>query len=392
VRTQIRLLAGLLALGLAQLAIGGVHVAADESMPRAAGATRFHTSDGRIISVFGDGAPGCATVSSTRWVSPGRPGQALATPDPAAATVVKFSTPSGTSGEQRIPPASWTPLTASDEELAFYGYEPRPAESQALTQWLRDAARYSGFSAPGFCTLDITNPPMSPVNGTSANGSVSNTATSVNWSGVINHAGSITKIYGHEAIATSSGTPCNNGLHSSWVGMGAYNGKLLQNGIGHNGTGTTYAWWEAIDPTHDSGEHQMSIAVFDGQSINISTEYFPATGQVQFSIHNLTNGQILSPIMSTIDGIPVSSFYDGNDAEAIDERPSVGGFNAQLRNYGHTTWSNVMYYQGSTSHAIRTFPEDGIIMQNDSHTKNLSTPDGSGYPNDSFRDNWNACS
>jgi hypothetical protein len=115
-------------------------------------------------------------------------------------------------------------------------------------------------------------------------------------------------------------------------------------------------------------------------------------GGIQFGFNNLTTG-INSPsaIIHTFAGLPASSFYNGSSGETIDERYSVSGVPQQMRRYGTTFWSNARIYQnGSTAYtAIRSTTHTGVTMMQAG--VNLSSPDGTGYPADAFRDDWHGC-
>lgn len=76
-------------------------------------------------------------------------------PIPATADLVSPNEPliqnwdyDGTKVFQRIPPAQWNPLTATPDELAYYGIPPRPNTPHDLAQWTSDwsPAHFRGIS------------------------------------------------------------------------------------------------------------------------------------------------------------------------------------------------------------------------------------------------------
>ena len=354
--------------------------------------TTVHTADGRELPVFGAGKANCMKVTSQRWVLPAQSKEVTAA-EPDAATVVEFADQSGTVGEQRIAPAAWRPLKTSDEELAFYGYDARPSDPTALAGWRAQAARFTGFSPPGMCSRPDIGSISSFANAKTQITTFENTAFNAIWSGIVNHSGSITKSYARQVIGSNSSFPCASGAHSAWVGIGGYStGRLMQNGILQY-SGGAFAWYEVLNGSYTPALHTVNLGVAPGQTLNISTEYFPSTNKVQFGFNNLSTGVSASTaILSSVDGHPPSYYYDGQDGEVIDERPLQSGQVAPLRNYNRTVWSNAVYYQsgGSTSHPIRSGPEDGIVMQSNAATT-LSSPNGAGYPLDGFEDNFYAC-
>lgn len=159
------------------------------------------------------------------------------------------------------PPAGFSPLSASDEALASYGFPPRPdkqADADGYAKWARAMA---GAKTQWIGTItphpEFQTGVMRPVTNGSAAAAVvpatSATPTSVgseNWSGIVNtntltafnknsSFGTVTSIF-HVPIAqeafVASGSPgniCDNffDIEATWAGIdGAFNGDVLQGG------------------------------------------------------------------------------------------------------------------------------------------------------------------
>lgn len=187
--------------------------------------------------------------------------------------------------------------------------------------------------------------------------------------------------------------------HSDWVGLGGWDGRpLLQNGIASAGNVSGFfAWWEALNSSHDTFQVTAPLTVHTGDVVSMSTTYNKTAKTVTFSWHNQTTGKVVAigPMASieTHDSVvlPTWEFYDGSTGEVIDERPEVGGVYDKIRNFGSQSWDQArVYANGSTSYSgIRSVPHLGPTMTNDAQTKTLVTPTGT--TTEAFRDSWDQC-
>lgn len=345
--------------------------------------------DGSSIVEFAAWPTGCAPLKymGERFEDPIRPGVASSGKVASASTVVRFAGREGGEIDQRVPPLVWNPLNATDAELEYYGYEPRPVKSLDLRQWESDASAYKSTDAVGLCVKADT--------------SHAQYFSSI-WSGLEGRVGSVTKMYATVNVPTHTNFCGASSVHAAWVGIGGDGvSQLVQNGIDQDSGGSA-AWYELIKPGYDSRSIQIAMSVHAGDLINLSTQYFvPGSpnggfyGGVQFGFHNLTTG-VNSPtsIINSYAGYPASSFYNGISGEAIDERYLVNGVPQQYRAFGSTSWSNARFYQNSSSiyTLIRNTPSANyrdIIMNQAGVT--LSQADGTGLPADAFIDVWRGC-
>lgn len=169
-------------------------------------------------------------------------------------------------------------------------------------------------------------------------------------------------------------TPCcaGSGLTAdlaTWVGLGGWGGSanLLQNGEDtHDSSGASgmNAWWEAIDGGTDTHEVVIDSSFSQENDLVENYLYYVAQyGEIIFNWHNITSGVAEAPIEATaINGLPVAEYYEGTNAEYIDERSTKsGGGLYSLRNYGLHGWGNAtVTLAGACDVAPRTLPHNEI--------------------------------
>lgn len=150
----------------------------------------------------------------------------------------------------RTPPEGFDALAASDEELAIYGYPPRPnaqTDPDSNAKWTRAMKAWKIHWNGQLRAMGHSNGPMKPAPGTSTEASgISGTPSSgnsFNWSGVVN-TNSLTKWNSKSSIyyATSEFTvpvaqqpfgACDGGydIEVSWAGIDGFkDGDVLQGG------------------------------------------------------------------------------------------------------------------------------------------------------------------
>jgi hypothetical protein len=137
------------------------------------------------------------------------------------------------------PPATFRPLTASDEELAAYGFPPRPdklANPQHYQLWERVVLvaknRWNGeLQSLPISTQRMTQPQsLPPQQAPNPSPVVVSTPETYNWSGValtntlkkFSPTGSFTDIFSVISVPTSQlpfGAPCDQYYQLSWMGL-----------------------------------------------------------------------------------------------------------------------------------------------------------------------------
>jgi hypothetical protein len=257
------------------------------------------------------------------------------------------------------PPAGFTAATASDQQLAAYGFPPRPSiGSSAYATWLKLVSpSITRIASPVFTQTVLFN---GPAQNLSAKGSdVSNpSATTVNWSGYAETypAGTFTgnndfvfaeyivpKV--QQAFGTCDGTWWYS---SQWVGFdGAFiSGDVLQAGTEADALcsgGTTFTFYSAWYEWFPFGEVRVSLPGLSGGDL-VGTEVWYTTSSphghfymVDYNTQTSVSGSFNPPAGTT---------YQGNTIEWVVERPSVSGGFANLSNYVSDAWNFAYGYAG----------------------------------------------
>lgn len=348
----------------------------------------------------------CVGATSVTTVDPdtGQPSTAAT-----AATVRTINTPQF-QGEFRIPPSSWQPLTATTQELEFYGLPARPTDVSALAAWTEEWSHYSGFTqVPELCPLGsatgLGTAPTTTISGGVQPMWVNGHTNSTNWSGILATRGNYYSAYG-VTYAPTRGTYCNAATHVNWVGIGGWNTdtQLAQNGIyDRNATQTLDIWWELVSSTYDTGLTGVSttFGIAPGDQYSMSTRYHwydPTTTKVPyftFYWHNYRTGEVTSFNVSGAGGYPADHFYSGRTAEAIDERTeNLGTRNLYaLEPFNPSKWDTAKdYLTDGSSYAMRSDTHTWLDMINDAATYPLAESEVlSGSNAEQFQDHFMNC-
>jgi len=303
------------------------------------------------------------------------------------------------------PPASFDPLTASDEALATYGFPPHPdksAEPAAYAQWAHAVTTAKKRWNGTLRARPFHNTPMktakSPAGFSAPSGSnTPSVGNSYNWSGAVN-TNTVTK-YGlssvyyvfsefnvpvaQQAFNGSGGTICDGGwdITAIWNGIdgfsGAGGGDVLQGGVDSayycagSTKGPFYSSWIEWFPAGSIYE----FGVNPGDDIYVET-WSTSSTQGYVYIADLTT-QISATYGLTA---PSGTQLVGNSAEFIVERPCCRGSNLYpLANYVGNFWSysgdynfrHVLSFPGSTA------PTTWLLgMLDDAGDQVISVPNG----------------
>lgn len=300
----------------------------------------------------------------------------------AEATKNAFSVPTNVPGVMTTlaPPAGFDPVTATDEELASFGFPPRPDEQQepkAHSAWVR-AMKASKTRVNA--QVEVTNifhgphKPTSPVQ----NG----LGYSSNWSGAVafggassyNHTTSFYFLVGEYVIPKGGFCANTHGWNysSSWVGIdGDYSGDVLQAGtesdeycatVGAQPTSTYYSAWIEWYPYSESRISSATFPVAPGDDIFVEVWNTTATQGYAYLVdyqRNISVEYSLTP--------PSGTSLVGNSAEWIVEAPTVGGGLASLTNYISDyfsncyayTWGGLYYYPSTFSSVLLDMSTNG---------------------------------
>ena len=249
-----------------------------------------------------------------------------------------------------LPPNGFSPIDATDRDLSRYGFPRRPdpvKEPHASAMWVENFRRYHEFThlLPEFeeHTDRVHGPNRRTVEGSQAELN----ATSSNWSGEVAFVGGGDKfvwIVGAWTVPHVYTTPGAVGTEycSAWLGLdGDGSNDVMQAGTEMDTDGSCYAWWEWY-PNYEIRIPNFPVAFGDAISLVLCNT---GASSAWMSIGNLTSKHYTSFSFSA----PSGTTLVGNCAEAVLERPTVGGSLAALPRYGLIEFNDVTAYsqQGS---------------------------------------------
>jgi hypothetical protein len=277
------------------------------------------------------------------------------------------------------PPQGFDPLTATDEDLAFYGFPPRPNDNSGdYASWAKAMAASQERIVP---VLEQTNIFHGPAVKTFDH--VANTYASPNWSGYVKlgPAKSYGKsswyyVYSEVTVpkAQQAFGKCTGGADyaSAWVGIDGFDSNdVLQDGIEfdaycNKGTKETlYAAWFEWYPL---GEVRIG-----GMPIAPGQEYFMEIWSTSSTLGHAYLVNITKKKAVTINfTAPKGTKLKGNSAEWITERPGVNGKLATLTNYVSQKYTDA-HGEAFSGTAIDPGDSTKIIML-DNNGKPISYP------------------
>lgn len=277
------------------------------------------------------------------------------------------------------PPTGFDALRATDADLAYYGFPPRPNDNSGdYKSWARAMAASQERIVPVLQPTHIFHGPAQK--GPSA---VANTFSSYNWSGYVKLGAaksygkpSYSFVYSDATVPTAkqANGKCTGGWDyaSAWVGIDGYNSNdVLQDGIEFDAyckgstKATFYSPWFEWFPYNEVRISGLPIA--PGQ------EYFMEVWSTSSTVGhaylvNVTKKKAVTVVFSA----PKGTKLIGNSAEWITERPGLSTGLATLTNYGSQTYTDALgeTFAGS---AINPGGSTKIIML-DNSGKPISYP------------------
>jgi hypothetical protein len=274
------------------------------------------------------------------------------------------------------PPAGFNPMTASDEDLAYYHIAPRPnqaTEPKAYAAWEKAMQHSKTQVVPTLEQTTIFHGPAKPqklTNPTAVEGNASlaqqpsNTLYSSNWSGYVDFSGatsygstSFYYIVNDMVVPLAKQSGCDGGWDwgSEWNGIDGWGSSdVLQAGVEFDAycsgsTKSTYysAWYE----WYPYGEVRISsLPVVPGDDIFVEVWHTSSTQGYAYLVNENT-GQYVDIGFTAYPGHPLI----GNSAEWVVERPSVGGTLATLSDYSFIPfWNAYAYTEASAFYDIGT--------------------------------------
>jgi Peptidase A4 family len=255
------------------------------------------------------------------------------------------------------PPEGFNPLTASDSELEYYGYPPRPDQSEApkaFASWQKAMKASNKRITP---VLQVTNNFAGPAkvkadSAAPANGSA---AASYNWSGYVNTNGvtsysqsSFYYIIGDYVVpvARQAYSKCDGGWDYSvtWVGIDGWgSGDVLQAGneadayCSGSSKATYYSAWYEWYPY--GWTRITNLPITPGDDLFVEVWSTSSTAGHAYLVNYNTDQYVIINFPA-----PPGTHLVGNSAEWIVERPGVGGGLATLANYISDYFSDAYAY------------------------------------------------
>jgi len=267
------------------------------------------------------------------------------------------------------PPAGFDPISASDQDLQYHGFAPRPnqnTEPKAYASWVKAMQHSKTRMVPSLEQTTIFHGPANRqklANPTEAasNASLSlqpsNTLYSSNWSGYVDFSGASS--YGSSSyyyvvndmvVPVAQQAGCDGGWDwgSEWNGIDGWgSGDVLQAGVEFDAycSGTTKsAFYSAWYEWYPYGEVRVSsLPVVPGDDIFVEVWHTSSTQGYAYVV-NLNTNQYFDIGFTAYPGYPLV----GNSAEWVVERPSVGGTPATLTKYTDIPFWNAYAYTESS--------------------------------------------
>jgi hypothetical protein len=266
------------------------------------------------------------------------------------------------------PPAGFDPIAASDEELAYYGFAPRPDqgnEPKAYATWTKAMQHSQTRVVPTLEQTAIYHGPaqikkIANPEAVESNASLSlqpsNTLYSSNWSGYVDFSGASS--YGSSSfyyvvndmvvpVAQQSGCSGGWAYGSGWNGIDGWgSGDVLQAGVEFDAycsgsTRSSYysAWYE----WYPYGEVRISsLPVSPGDEVFVEVWHTSATQGYAYIVNYDTDQYVEVGFTA-----PSGTSLIGNSAECIVEAPTVSGSIATMTDYTAMPFWNCYAYTES---------------------------------------------
>lgn len=344
----------------------------------------------RLVPANGS-VPGC---------NPSNPAATVSTPETSkpiegGGHVETYRTREGTIS-LTVPPAGFNPGTASEAELAKYGFPPRPSNPAEAKEWNES---YSGAksSRSDICSDLVRSDAKKP-----ESGGALGTETNPNgiWSGYeafnAENKDVWTAIKGKVRLPVPQMPQCTGGnLLSEWVGLGGDEEReppthqgFIQAGAEEDSTETLNTWIEYYARGGGGTSITLGIPVAQGDLLEEEVAYNTATEIARIVLFDATKREYFPPTT-----VPLSrtAYYSGSSAEFVDERSTYGEVNrpGELRNFGSITWTHAEVRSKEGWRPIAKEPLRRNVMRSGKTV--LAEPGPIGSDNRSYVDQWKNC-
>ena len=284
------------------------------------------------------------------------------------------------------PPAGFDPIKASDEELADWGFPPRPDQTlfpEEYANWVRVRTALKTRIIPHLVQTNIAHGPLQSAGDpeTPENGSLK----SLNWSGYVDVNDA--KKYGSSSftdvattivvpLARQAFTVCDGTWDYAWstVAIDGYKTtEIAQAGVEFDAFcsgSSTSAYYSPFYEWYPSGQVRVTnLPILPGEDFFMSVHVESATS-INVEIGNLTQGIFFGVDVTA----PAGTKAVGNSAEWITERPGGSTSEIVLDNFAaNAYWSaTAVTAKGSKSHPGSSSSKE-VTMQ-DRKGKNIAVP------------------
>lgn len=263
-------------------------------------------------------------------------------------------------------PNGFSPATATDAQLAEYGFPARPKDAAGLAKW---TSRWSNFKYQS-----VSDPVLTLMPSTESANTISPASGPIaqinhpTWCGYGDYNGStkFTEAGGSYYQPTYGANSPSGAEEDTWVGLGGYFDTptlpLLQVGSEMDGSSTYYSWYEySTASTKNRIVYSGAVNADDDISVVVSwtaSSNYPA----DFSFFDFNTGTHFN-----IDVAISSAYYDGSSAEFIDGRPSSS---VPLANFGSNQW----YSPNANNTSFDSWSYVNFTMYNSSDGDTLAFP------------------
>jgi hypothetical protein len=292
-------------------------------------------------------------------------------------------------------PAGFEPNLATDEELAYYGYPPRPdpGNARAMSLWQR-AVHTNRVPTDLLERPDRFHRPAQELS--TRQTATNSTGTSGNWSAVILDGSSadfdsIVGFWAVPNVATQvSGTA--NAYSSTWVGLdGSGTQDLIQDGTESDWISDKAAYDAWVEVLPAAEDILTGLPVNPGDAIYAATQYKVVDGKA-YAYFYMTNFNTVKSVSVSI-AFPTDLKYTGQSAEWVEERTQIDGtFEHPMPNYGiafmsagyaSRSGSTTLYPPNGTPSSVAT--TEYITMYDTPSKTKLSTPAAQGSDSITFQ-------
>jgi hypothetical protein len=227
------------------------------------------------------------------------------------------------------PPPDFVPLSASDADLAKYGFPPRPSGGAELQAWTGAMAAWKSAPTPKMTFRGLQSTAAGISDPADKEFTINPNGNPAGWIGYEDSA-NYQEYIGSSAhfSAPNLGAPCNGfaDYPAIWTGLGGqYSQQLMQNGITADRFQSEPTIWQPFWEIGNSSKLWPPIQLLGSNgaiSINpldviySKTSYNPTTDVANFFVEDASQGQSTSQQFTTngLTGDP-RSYYDGSTSD-----------------------------------------------------------------------------